>query len=84
MKVYNRYIVSLVLVACVVNILLAFLGQNDLSFYFIVNVICYLIITLLYTYFNPRVRKTLNTLGIVFFSGFVVIAIIEVVGIISG
>ena len=84
MRIYNKYIASLVLVACVINTLLAFFGQNDLGVYFTINVIAYLVITLLYVYFNPRARRALNTIGIVLFAGFMVIVSLKVIAIISG
>jgi hypothetical protein len=84
LRIYNRYVLSLVIAAFLVNTTMAFLGQEDIGFYFIVNIISYLIITLLYTYFNPRSRRILNTIGIVFFAGFLVIAIMEIFDIISG
>jgi hypothetical protein len=83
LRIYNRYILSLVITAFLVNTLLAFFGQEDIGLYFIINIIGYLVITLLYTYFNPRARKILNTIGIVFFAGFLVIVIMEVIDIIS-
>jgi hypothetical protein len=79
LKIYNRYIVSLALAAGLVNILLTTLGQNDLSVYFIINTIVYLVITLLYVYFNPRARKALNTISIVLFAGFMVIVTLNFV-----
>jgi uncharacterized membrane protein YgdD (TMEM256/DUF423 family) len=84
LRIYNKYIVSLALAAGLVNSLLAFFGQNDLKIYFIVNVIAYLIISLLYAYLNPRARRALNTIGIVLFAGFMVIIAFEVMGILSG
>ncbi len=84
MKIYNRYIVSLALAAGLVNILLTTLGQNDLSVYFIINTIVYLVITLLYVYFNPRARKALNTISIVLFAGFMVIVTISFVELMLG
>ncbi|MBN2238619.1 MAG: hypothetical protein JW712_02505 [Dehalococcoidales bacterium] len=84
MRIYNRYILALVAVACFINILLAFLGQNDISNYFIINTVCFLGITFLFSYLNPRARKTLNTVGVVFFAGFAVIVTIEFIRIITG
>ena len=84
MRIYNKYIVSLVLVSCLINTLLAFFGQNNLEIYFVINVIAYLIITLLYVYFNPRARRVLNTIGIVLFAGFMVIIVIKVMEILPG
>ena len=83
MRIYNKYIISLVLTSCLINALLAFFGQNDLVVYFVINVLAYLAITLLYAYLNPRARRVLNTIGIVFFGGFMVTVAIKVVEILS-
>ncbi|MBI4303757.1 MAG: hypothetical protein HY665_05420 [Chloroflexi bacterium] len=83
MSVYNRYIVSLVLASSLVNITLAFLGQDDLSLYFILNIIAFLAITLLYVYLNPRARGALNTIGAVLFASFIVIVVIKMTEILS-
>ena len=84
MRIYNRYMVSLALAAGLVNTILAAFGQNDLSIYFTINTIVYLVITLLYVYLNPRARGALNTISIVLFAGFMVIVALNVVEIISG
>lgn len=83
MRIYNKYLMSLVVVAGVINSLLAFLGQDDLAVYFIINVIAYLIITLLYAYLNPRARKALGAVGAVSFAGFMVIVILKLIEIVS-
>ena len=84
MRIYNKYIVSLALASSLVNTLLAFFGQNDLEIYFIINILAYLIITLLYIYLNPRARRALNTIGVVLFAGFMVIIALKVIEILSG
>ena len=84
MRIYNRYIVSLALAAGLANTLLAVLGRDDLSIYFTINTIVYLVITLLYVYFNPRARRALNTIGVVLFAGFMVIVLLSVMDIILG
>ncbi len=84
MRVYNKYIVALALAAGLVNTLLAAFGQNDLSIYFTVKAIVYLVITLLYVYFNPRARRALNTISLMLFAGFMVIVVLNVMEIISG
>jgi len=84
LRIYNKYVVSLVLSACLINTLLAFFGQNDLGIYFTINIIAYLVITLLYVYFNPRARRALNTIGIVLFGGFMVIVVTKVIDVLSG
>ena len=73
--------VTLVLAASVINTLLAFLGQKDLQIYFVINILVYLVITLLYVYLNPRAKTALNTVGIVLFAGFMVIVSFKVIDI---
>jgi len=84
MRIYNRFILTLTLAAGLINVLLAFLGQEDIQIYFIVNIIAYMVITLLYVYFNPRARRALDGVSIVFFGAFLVIVAIKVMDIISG
>ena len=84
MRIYNKYIISLILAASAVNTLLAAVGQNDLEVYFVVNILAYLVVTLLYVYLNPRAKKALNTIGAVLFGGFLVIVSIKVIEIVAG
>jgi uncharacterized membrane protein YhhN len=84
LSVYNRYIISLVLTSCVINTVLAFFGQNDLTLYFTLNITAFLVITLLYVYLNPRARGALNTIGVVFFAGFMVVVVLKITEILSG
>jgi len=84
LRIYNRYIVSLVLACCLINTLLAFLGRNDLEIYLTINIVAYLVITLLYVSLNPRVRRALNPVGAVLFAGFIVMVVVEVLGIVLG
>ncbi len=84
MRIYNKYIVSLALAGGSINTLLAFLGQKDLGVYFVLNVLAYLVITLLYVYFNPRARRALSSVSAVLFAGFMVVVVLKVVEILSG
>ena len=84
MRIYNKYVVSLVLASGLINTLLAFFGQNDLTIYFTVNIIAYLVITLLYVYLNPRARRALNAIVVVLFGGFMVIVVTKAIEILSG
>ncbi len=70
MRIFNRYIFSLVLSATLINVVLAVMKQDDLTVYFTVNVIAYLMITLLNIYFAPAARRALTGVTIVLFSGF--------------
>jgi hypothetical protein len=84
LRIYNRYVIALVISACLINTVLAFLGQDDLSIYFVINVITYLVITLLFAYLKPMVRRTLTTIGAVLFGGFMVVVILKAIEIWSG
>ena len=84
MRIYNKYIISLVIVSSLINISLAFLGQNDLGLYSTINIIAYLVITFLYAYLNPRARRVLNTTATVLFAGFMVIVVLKAMEIFSG
>jgi hypothetical protein len=84
MRIYNRFIITLTLAAGFINVLLALLGQEDIQIYFVINLIAYMTITLLYVYFNPRARRALDGVAVVFFGAFLVIVAIKVVDIISG
>ena len=84
MRIYNRYIITLALVAGIINSLLTFWEQNDLEIYFVVNVIAYLVITLLYVYLNPRARVALSGISMVLVGGFMVIVAIKVAEVVSG
>jgi hypothetical protein len=79
MRVFNRLIISLAIAFGLLNAILAFAGQKDISVYFIVDAIAYLVITLLYVYLNPRARGALNAVSAVIFAGFMVIVTLKVV-----
>ena len=84
MRIYNKYIVSLVLASGLINTSLAFLGQNDLGIYFVINILAYLVITLLYVYLNPRARRVLTTIAAVLFAGFIVMITLSAIEILAG
>ena len=84
MKIDNRYVFFLVLISCLVNILLAFFGQEELGIYLIINIICFLVLTLIFTPSNPKVRKAFNTLSMFFFVSFLAIVIMELPDIFTG
>lgn len=77
MRIFNRYLFFLVLAASFINVSLSIMGQKDLTLYFTVNIIAYLIITLLHVYLNPGARRVLGGVTIVLFSGFILIVIIK-------
>jgi hypothetical protein len=84
LSTHNRYIISLMIAACTINIILAFAGQKDITLFFTLNVIAFLAITVLHVYLNPRARAALNTIGVVFFGAFMVIVAIKVAEILAG
>ena len=83
MRIFNRLILSLVIAFGVLNTVMAFLGQKDISVYFIVDAIAFLVITLLYTYLNPRARGALNAVSEVVFAGFLAIVVLKVIEILK-
>ena len=83
MSLYNRYIFFLVVISCLVNTSLAFLGHNDLSTYLLVNTVCFLVLTLIFMPSNPKVYKTFNILSLFFFAGFLIIVIIEFTSVVT-
>jgi hypothetical protein len=83
LRIFNRLIISLVIAFAVLNGVMAFLGQSDISVYFIVDAIAFLVITLLYTYLNPRARGALNAVSMVVFAGFLLIVVLKVIEILK-
>jgi hypothetical protein len=83
LRVYNRYLLYLVLISCLIDIFLAFAKQTDIAVYFTVNVIAYLIITILFIYFSPKTRKALSLVSFVFLAGFLVIVVLKVMEVLS-
>jgi hypothetical protein len=82
-RAFNKLILSLGVAFSLINVLLAALGQDDLSVYFIANAVAYLIITLIYVYLNPRARTALNTVSAIIFAGFLVIVTFKVIEILK-
>jgi hypothetical protein len=81
LRIYNKLILTIALVLGLIDVCLAAAGQNNIEIYFVANAIAFLVITLLYTYFNPRARSALNTVSSVIFAGFLVIVVIKVMDI---
>lgn len=84
MRIYNRYIISLAVAACVINPLLALFNQNDIVIYLTINIVAYLAITLLYVQLNSRARRALNLVSAVYFGIFLIAVAFEVVKILVG
>jgi uncharacterized membrane protein YhhN len=83
LRIFNKLLVTLALAFGAINAGLAFAGQSDIEIYFVANAIVFLIITLLYTYFNPRARGALNAMSGVVFAGFLVVVAIKVLALLK-
>ena len=81
MRIYNRYLIFLVLVYCLIDIFLAFVKQNDIAVYFTLNVIAYLTITMLFIFFSPKTRRILSVVSVVYLAGFMVVVTLKILGI---
>jgi hypothetical protein len=79
LRIFNRFIIALVISFGVLNSFLAFLGQKDISIYFVVDALAYLMITLLFVYLNPRAKGALNAVTTVIFASFMVIVALKVI-----
>lgn len=78
MKIIGNIIISLAIAFSVINLLMAFWGEKNISIYFLVNAIVYLIVTQLYSGINDNVRWTLNWINAAIFVVFLVILGINV------
>jgi hypothetical protein len=79
LRKYSKILISMALTFCVVNVLLAFLGQDDIGIYFIVDAIAYFIIVL---YINITDRKLvigLHTTSALMFIGFLFVIALEII-----
>lgn len=83
MRAFNLYLTIIILASCLANVVMTFMGQNDLTVYFTVNVIIFLVITLLHVYLNPAARRSLSAIALVLFGGFMMIVLIKVIQVLS-
>jgi hypothetical protein len=83
LRAFNFYLLFIVIASYLTNIILAFIGQDDLTVYFTLNVIVFLVITLLHIYLNPRARRSLSAIAVVLFGGFMVIVLLKVIDVLS-
>jgi hypothetical protein len=83
LRTYNQFVIILALALMIVNNLMAWLGQNDIQYYFIADIVIYLIITILYSMLNPRARNSLTVISVVFFGGLMVIVAMKLLDIIK-
>lgn len=79
MNIHNKLIITLAVAFGIINILLAFLGQKDLSIYFIIDCIAYFIIVLTFINLNPGAKAVLNRLSAVLLVGFLAVLSIKVI-----
>lgn len=68
---------ALAVLFSVINVIMAIGDKKSLDAHFTVLVIASLMVTLLFAYFSPKVRKTLNALTFAFFVGFLVIVVLR-------
>lgn len=83
MRIYNRYLLLMVFTTCLVNVVLAFMGQKDITVYFIANFLITLLLTVLFISFSPRTRRVLSSISFVLFAGFVVVAVLKILEVIK-
>ena len=68
---------TLVLALGLCDIILTRLGQRNLAVYYIFNAGLFLSITLLYGNLKPLARRNLNIVGVLFFIGIIVLALLR-------
>ena len=78
MKIYNKFLLFLAAGFGSANIMLAWLGQDDLAVYFIVNAIVYLLVALFHANLNMRAQTSVNRLGAIIFSGFFIVFVFKI------
>ena len=75
MRIFNKYLLTLTLACCLLNVALAAAGQKNLDIYIVTNIAAYLVITLLYVSLNPKSNRSLGAVGVVLFGVFFFIAV---------
>jgi hypothetical protein len=83
LRAFNIYLTVIILATCLANVVMTFMGQDDLTVYFTVNIIIFLVITLLHVYLSPVARRSLSAIALVLFGGFMVIVLIKVIQVLS-
>jgi len=82
-KIYNRYILSVASLLLLSTVILTAIGITSLAVYYVTYVVEALVVTELYVYFNPRVRRRLSVIGIVLFAGVIVVASLKAIKILT-
>ena len=84
MRVYNSFISALALVFAGITAGLAAYQVDTLEEYVTGYTLALLVLSVLYATFSPRARRALTLVGVVAFSGFMVVVVLKVVEILSG
>lgn len=84
MRIYNRYLLALGTAFSLATIVMAVGTVREIAAYFSVYAILYLVITTIFVHFNPRSRRSLDTVAFVVFAGFMAVVILKVVEILRG
>ena len=79
MKIIGNILVQMTIALIVINIFLLFMGEKNVSVYFLVSVITYLIVTQLNIGLNSGLKSALNWINAGIFIVFLVILGIKVI-----
>jgi len=82
-KIYNHYIISVTSLLLLSTVILAAIGINSFSVYYVIFVVEALVVTELFIYFNHRVRRGLSAIGFLLFAGVIAVASIEAVKVLA-
>jgi len=78
LRIYNTYIIIVAILLLMTTVILAATNQQSLGIYYTAYVIEALVVTELFIYFNKKARRGLGLVSIVLFSGFLIIAFLEI------
>ncbi len=79
MKPYNRYLIALTVTLSASVVVLIAYGVQRLNLYLSLNIVGYLIVTLLFAYLHSRARRILDKVGYVLFAGFLVVVALRMI-----
>jgi len=80
LRTVNKFILSLVASLVAADVLLAWFGQQDLSVYYILNAVVFLIAALAHVNLRPRSRGALGLTASIIFIGFLISAVFKIAG----
>jgi hypothetical protein len=78
LSIRGRVVISLAFGLFLANILLVFLGQNDIAVYYIANSILFFIITLAFSNLSSRSKTALQYMSLFVFAGFIYFAVLKI------